>query len=61
MYQRGLITPTLTASEHALMLLKKYYPKINIDTPLVHTYIPLRKTSFEKHGYYLKMNKFFPK
>ena len=48
MYQRGLITPTLTASEHALMLLKKYYPKINIDTPLVHTYIPLRKTSFEK-------------
>lgn len=48
MRRRGLITPTLTASEHALDLLKNHYPGINIGTPLVHTYIPLRKTSFQK-------------
>ena len=48
MRQRGLITPTLTASEHALKLLKRHYPTININTPLVHTYVPLRKTSFQK-------------
>ena len=45
---RSLFTPTLTASEHALKLLKSYYSGVNIDTPLVHTYVPLRKTTFQK-------------
>lgn len=48
MRHRSLITPTLTASEHALKLLKSYYSGVNIDTPLVHTYVPLRKTTFQK-------------
>lgn len=48
MRTRGLITPTLTASEHAIELLGRHYPGINIDTPLVHTYMPLRKTAFQK-------------
>lgn len=48
MRQRGLITPTLTASEHAVTLLRKHYPGLNIDAPLAHTYMPLRKSAFRK-------------
>lgn len=48
MRSRGLITPTLTASEHTIQLLKAHYPELNIDAPLAHTYMPLRKSAFQK-------------
>lgn len=45
MRNKGVNTPTLMASENSLKLLSKKYSHF-IDTPLVHTYIPLRKTAF---------------
>lgn len=48
MRKRGLITPTLTASEYAIELLGKHYPGLDIDAPLAHTYMPLRKSQFQK-------------
>ncbi|SPR99898.1 stealth family protein [Cupriavidus taiwanensis] len=45
MRSRGANTPTLTASENSLKLLARRYSHF-IDTPLIHTYIPLRKTAF---------------
>ncbi|WP_341536003.1 stealth family protein [Actinobacillus equuli] len=46
MRDRGTITPTLSASEYSIRLLNKYY-NTNIDSPLVHTYIPLKKSMYE--------------
>ncbi|MFU2097982.1 stealth family protein [Mannheimia haemolytica] len=46
MKEKGRITPTLLASENSLSLLKKRYPS-NIDTPLVHTYFPLKKSIYK--------------
>lgn len=48
MRTRGLITPTLTASEYSIKLLGQHYHKLNIDSPLAHTYMPLRKATFQK-------------
>ncbi|WGE31757.1 stealth family protein [Actinobacillus genomosp. 2] len=46
MREKGTITPTLSASERSIRLLNKYY-NTNIDSPLVHTYIPLKKSMYE--------------
>lgn len=46
MKKRGVITPTLSASERSIDLLNQFY-KTSIDTPLVHTYIPLKKSMYE--------------
>ena len=43
---KGTITPTLSASERSITLLNKFY-NTNIDTPLVHTYIPLKKSMYQ--------------
>lgn len=46
MFQKGVKTPTLLASMNCReLLLKKYNQKIN--NPLVHTYVPLKKSYFE--------------
>lgn len=42
---RGVDTPTLSASLHSVALLNTH-SAISIDSPLVHTYIPLRKSMF---------------
>lgn len=47
MRQRGVHTPTLQASTFSCELLRKKY-FCEIDTPLVHTYVPLKKSCFEK-------------
>jgi len=47
MQQRGVATPTLSASLHCQSLLEAHHHQ-RIDTPLVHTYIPLRKSMFEE-------------
>ncbi|ASK27541.1 capsule biosynthesis protein CapC [Neisseria chenwenguii] len=47
MQQKGTGTPTLAASFNCIRLLKTRY-NINIDAPLVHTYVPLKKSIFEK-------------
>lgn len=46
MRDRGVLTPTLNASTLSSELLSKYYGSV-VDTPLVHTYVPLRKSMFE--------------
>lgn len=43
---KGIVTPTLSASERCVTLLNQFY-HISIDTPLVHTYIPLKKSMYE--------------
>lgn len=46
MIQKGINTPTLSASLNCRnLLLKKYNKKIN--NPLAHTYVPLKKSYFE--------------
>lgn len=47
MVQRGVATATLIASENSNKLLIKNHG-IRIDNPLVHTYVPLNKSSFKK-------------
>lgn len=47
MVQRGVKTATLIASENSNKILIKNHG-ISIDNPLVHTYVPLNKSSFEK-------------
>ncbi|MDK4564075.1 stealth family protein [Kingella kingae] len=47
MRKRGVITPTLTASERSIELLRRFYNH-SVDNPLIHTYIPLKKSAFEK-------------
>lgn len=46
MRENGTITPTLSASERSITLLNRYY-QTNLDTPLVHTYIPLKKSAYQ--------------
>jgi hypothetical protein len=46
MLSRGYETPTLSASMRSAELLNKKY-KFKPDVPLVHTYVPLRKSMFE--------------
>ncbi len=47
MSEKGIMTPTLQASIFSRELLKKHY-NCDVDTPLVHTYVPLTKSMFEK-------------
>ncbi|MEG9544801.1 stealth family protein [Mannheimia sp. HC-2023] len=47
MKSKGRITPTLLASENSISLLRKKYNK-EIDSPLVHTYVPLKKSIYEQ-------------
>lgn len=47
MKNKGVMTPTLFACENCQNLLSETY-QIKIDMPLVHTYIPLKKSYFEK-------------
>lgn len=44
---RSTVTATLDASRNAAELLWDWYGQ-RVDTPLVHTYVPLRKSTFEK-------------
>ena len=46
MKERGVETPTLSASLNVKLLLARDY-QFNFDSPLVHTYIPLKKSMFE--------------
>lgn len=46
MRDRGIGTPTLFAATNSGKLLKQQY-NAEIDMPLVHTYIPLKKSGFE--------------
>ncbi len=47
MVQRGVTTATLIASENSNKILIENHG-IRIDNPLVHTYVPLNKSSFKK-------------
>lgn len=46
MRNNGLITPTLSASKKSIDLINRYY-RTKIDMPLVHTYIPLKKSIYK--------------
>lgn len=46
MKKKGFATPTLSASMLGAELLRKQYGVL-IDTPLTHTYVPLKKSIFE--------------
>lgn len=48
MRDRGLITPTITAAEKAISLLQTRFPNAALRSPLAHTYVPLRKSFYEK-------------
>ena len=56
---RGVVTPTLNASLSASKLFERDF-KYKIDTPLVHTYVPLRKSMFNKvwDKYHEEINSF---
>lgn len=47
MKQKGIMTPTLFACSNCQPLLKNI-SQTDVDVPLVHTYIPLKKSYFEK-------------
>lgn len=47
MKKRGVMTPTLFACSNCQSLLKRDY-NVDIDMPLVHTYIPLKKSYYER-------------
>lgn len=47
MKEKGIMTPTLFACLNCQNLLKTHY-QADIDIPLVHTYIPLKKSYYEK-------------
>lgn len=47
MRQKGKITPTLLAAERCVELLNKAYRR-KVDSPLVHSYIPLKKSAYRK-------------
>lgn len=59
MFKKGVKTPTQYASMNSICLLKKDY-QINVDSPLVHTYIPLKKSICEVvfTNYQLEIEKF---
>lgn len=46
MFEKGVYTPTLSASINVQKILKKDYG-VSIDIPLVHTYVPLRKSVYK--------------
>lgn len=46
MREKGKETPTLVASENGISILADRY-NTKIDTPLVHTYVPLKKSAYE--------------
>lgn len=46
MANKGVRTPTLGASLHAQSLLSAKY-SMSIDNPLVHTYVPLKKSAYD--------------
>lgn len=49
MYAKGTATPTLLASMNSRRLLRKLYgQELNAQTPLIHSYVPLKKSVFEK-------------
>ena len=50
MKNRGVMTPSLSASFNAKKILK-YNFDYEIDAPLVHTYVPLRKSMFKEVWY----------
>lgn len=45
MRSRGVITPTLSASFNSKIILEDF--GMDVDNPLVHTYVPLHKTTYE--------------
>lgn len=47
MRKKGVATPTLFACHNCQTLLNRHY-KINLDMPLIHTYVPLKKSYYEK-------------
>lgn len=53
MAEKGTITPTLAASQNCIRLLKQKHT-CHLDHPLVHTYIPLRKSSFQTAWQYYR-------
>ncbi len=53
MEEKGVYTATLQASKNSNTLLKEKFG-MRVDLPLVHTYVPLKKSSYE---YYWKENK----
>ena len=61
MKNRGVVTPTLSASIRVCELVKKDYG-LDIDMPLTHTYIPLRKSIFKLvwDNYQDEVDAFFP-
>ena len=48
MQEKGIVTATLQASKNSNQILNKKFGHI-IDSPLVHTYVPLKKSSFIKY------------
>lgn len=46
MAEKGITTPTLAASQNCLALLQQHH-HCQLDHPLVHTYVPLRKSAFQ--------------
>lgn len=61
MSARGVMTPTLNASFRVSELLVRDFHE-KIETPLVHTYVPLRKSMFEKvwENYMDEITSFLP-
>lgn len=61
MQENGGDTPTLSASLKSADILDQDFSFL-IDQPLVHTYVPLRKSMFEEcwRLYRAELNKFFP-
>lgn len=61
MRSRGVTTPTLNASFHVSELLERDLGE-RIETPLVHTYVPLRKSMFENvwSNYHDQIREFLP-
>lgn len=47
MRNKGKITPTLLAAERCVGLLNRVYGS-KVDSPLVHSYIPLKKSAYQK-------------
>lgn len=47
MQKKGVLTPTLSASLNSVRLLRRDYDTL-IDMPLVHTYVPLKKSIYQQ-------------
>lgn len=61
MHKRGVLTPTLSASLNCKALIEKSHGVL-INNPLVHTYIPLKKSMYEKvwKNYEQEIKSFLP-